>query len=321
MNYRDPQGNTDSADAELDLREEVRALLEADQRLSQNAIAKESDVSAATISQWLSNAYAGNNQKVEGKVRAWLDAYRERQASGGLPQAPKWIETPSSLRVIAGLRYAQMAGDIVVIYGGAGTGKSSGIEQYARVSPRVFSVTVTPATSGVLAILEEIATAVGLRDWVRSSSGLQRAIVPRLKGTNGLLVLDEAQHLGILALDQVRALHDLAGIGIALVGNERVYTNMTGGNRAAYLDRLFSRIGKRIALKKTTEGDVDKIVEAWGIKDRECRRQIAEIATKPGALRVLTKVLRLAASYAQADSRSLCCDDVRAAWQELGGIE
>ena len=60
---------------------------------------------------------------------------------------------------------------------------------------------------------------------------------------------------------------------------------------------------------------------AWGIDDRDCRKVVQEIGGKPGALRVLSKVLRLAASYAQALNREICCEDVRASWRELGGME
>src|ERR1035437_1267786 len=53
-------------------------------------------------------------------------------------------------------------------------------------------------------------------------------------GTGGLLVIDEAQHLSVAALDQIRSIHDATDLGIALVGNQQVYARLTGGNRAAY---------------------------------------------------------------------------------------
>lgn len=304
-----------------DLHEELRLLLDANRTLTQAAIAREANVSSTTFSQWLNRTYPGNNEAVENKLRTWLESYRQRQSASGLPAAPEWIETPSGERMLAGLRYAQLASDMVVIYGGAGLGKTKSIERYHRIAPNVFVATMTPAVHGVLGCLEEIAIGMGLREFPHSAPGLSRTIISRLRSTNGLLVIDEAQHLNVQALDQVRSIHDAARVGIALVGNEQVYTRMSGGTRAAYLDRLFSRIGKRIALRRSTEADIDAVIDAWGIADRDCRRHVHDIASKPGALRVLTKVLRLAASYAQAQARSLCCDDVRAAWKELGGLE
>ena len=96
---------------------------------------------------------------------------------------------------------------------------------------------------------------------------------------------------------------------------------MVGTNRAAYLDRLYSRVGKKIHLKKTVDGDADALIKAWGIEDVSCVNRVRDIASKPGALRVLNKVLRLAATYAQAANRPVCCEDIHAACRELGGVD
>lgn len=310
-------------DSERSLRDLVRDAIETDPPLSQQKIAKEigQGVSSATLSQWLNGSYQGDNSKIEARVSSWYETYQERRSRAGLPDAPDWIETPTAARIVAGLRYAQLAQDMVVIYGPAGVSKTETCRHYVTMAPGVHHVTMTPATTGVLACLEEIAIALGMRDWQRSACGLQRLIVSRLKRTNGLLIIDESQHLSIQALDQIRSLHDSCLIGIALVGNETVYTRMTGGSRAPYLDRLFSRIGKRVALKGASDADIDALLKAWKISDTSCRTQIREIARRPGALRVLTKVLRLAASFAAAQEQPICCDHVRAAWRDLGAME
>lgn len=310
-------------DSERSLRDLVRDAIETDPSLSQTKIAKEigTGVSAATLSQWLNGSYAGDNSKIEARVATWWENYQERRSRAGLPDAPDWVETPTAARIVAGLRYAQLAQDMVVIYGPAGVSKTETCKHYVTQAPSVHHVTMTPATTGVLSCLEEIAIAVGLRDWQRSAAGLQRLIVDRIRNTHGLLIIDEAQHLSIQALDQIRSLHDRCLIGVALVGNETVYTRMTGGSRAPYLDRLFSRIGKRVALKGASDADIDALLKAWKITDTSCRAQVREIARRPGALRVLTKVLRLAASFAHAQEQPVCCDHVRAAWRDLGAME
>ena len=230
-----------------DLREEIAALQRADSKLTQRAMARQSGVTQARLSQWLNGTYQGDNAAVETQVEIWIDAYKERQlAERLLPTAPDWVQTPSANRVIAALGYAQIAGDIAVIYGGAGLGKTTAIREYRRANPNVFHVTMTPATAGVVPCLEEVLEALGVRGVVGGAAKLQRAIIARLTGTQGLLAIDEAQHLNVNALDAVRALHDATNIGLALLGNEAVYARMTGGNRAAYLDRLYSRIGKRV---------------------------------------------------------------------------
>lgn len=306
-----------------DLRQLVREALEFDPGLSQQRIAKEigTGVSATTLSQWLNGNYQGDNAKIEARLQNWWDTYVERQARGGLPDAPEWINTPTAERIEAGLRYAQLAQDVVVIYGPAGISKTKTCAHYARSAPGVIHVTMSPATNSVSSCLEEIALAIGMRDFAHSAARLQRLIVARLRNTNGLLIVDEAQNLNIQALDQVRSIHDMCQIGLALVGNETVYGRMTGGNHAPFLDRLFSRIGKRVALRGASEADIDALINAWKITDTGCKEHIKAIARRPGALRVLTKVLRLASSFAAAQGKPLCCDDVKAAWKDLGALE
>lgn len=302
---------------DVSLREQIRLVLEHDKRVSQARLAKETGVSATTISQWLSDTYPGDNGAVESKLERWLPIYR-RAGTLSMPAAPSYVSTPTAERVIAALGYAQMAGDIAVIYGGAGLGKTTAIRRYAALGLNCWVATMTPARANVVSALEEIAIAVGAAVG-GGADKLHRGIERRVMGTAGLLVIDEAQHLSIAAKDQIRALHDATGIGIAFVGNEMVYSSMTGGNRAAFLDRLFSRIGKRVKLPKSTRGDIDAVLKAWGAEHMDCRAHLVEIGEKPGALRALTKVLRLASMRAAAAQRAINCADVRGAQRELGG--
>lgn len=302
-----------------DVRATIANLQANDPKLTQAEIVRQSGVGSTALSQWLNGRYPGRNEEVEEKLARWVDAYQQRKMeSKALPQAPTWVATPTGERVMGALSYAQLAGDVAVIYGGAGLGKTTAIEQYQRTSPNVWVATASPCTASPVPALEEVAEAIG----IEASGGgakLQRAIIKRLRGTMGLLVIDEAQHLSVLALDAIRRLHDATDVGLALVGNESVYARMTGGNRASYLDRLFSRIGKRVRLTRSTKGDIDALVGAWHLSAKECRAALHDIASKPGGLRGLTKVLRLASMFAAGAGRTVSCDDIKAAWRDLGG--
>lgn len=305
---------------ERDLRDDVRAILALRDGPSQSAAAREIGISASVLNQWLKGTYPGDNDGVEIKIGQWVEAFHARRAREKmLPKAPGWIPMPTSERVLATLSYAQFAEDIVVIYGSAGVSKTETCLYYAHHNPNVWLATMTKATASVVPALEEIADAMDLGLSYSGAARLQRAIIKRIRGTFGLLIVDEAQHLNIQALDEIRALHDATGVGIALVGNEEVYASMTGGNRAAYLDRLYSRVGKKLHLRRATQGDVDALIKAWGMKERECIEYCRAIAAKPGGLRGLTKTLRLASMFAVGARRELCCQDIRAAWKDLGG--
>jgi hypothetical protein len=310
-------GNVDRATD--DLRDRIKQMCEHDARLSQSAVAREAGLSAATVSQWMAGKYAGDNVAIEKKLLLWLEAHLAREAEASqLPPGPGYVPTHTAERVSSALRYAQLAGDIAVVYGGAGLGKTCAIEHFRQRAPNVWVATMSPATRGVVTCLQRVCDALGMPNLAGGAATLDRAIARRVRDTRGLLVIDEAQHLTAEALDQVRSIHDETGIGVALVGNETVYARMTGGIRAPYLDRLHSRIGKRVRLQRATEADIDDLISAWGVQDSACRSLLVDIATKPGALRGLTKCMRLASTYAKALKRAVCCADVKKASRELG---
>ncbi|HKJ94928.1 MAG TPA: AAA family ATPase [Gammaproteobacteria bacterium] len=299
-----------------DLREQIAELQRENPGLSRAEIARQSGISSARLSRYLNGSYPGDNAAVEAQLQRWIDSYHRRELEAeALPPAPWYVETPTSERITAALRYAQLAGDITVVYGGAGLGKTRTIENYRAHNPNVWIATMTPATATVVPALEEIAEALGIQA-TGGAARIQRAIIRKLRGTMGLLIVDEAQHLGVQGLDAVRALHDATEVGLALCGNESVYARMTGGNRAAYLDRLFSRVGKRLYLRRVTHADVDTVINAWSVEAGECRTLLHQIAAKPGGLRDLTKTLRLASMFAAGRGEKLCCQDIREAWAD-----
>lgn len=308
---------------ERPLRDVIRDMLDNEPGLHQARIAREigTGVSSATLSQWLNGNYNGDNRKIEERVANWLETHQERRSRAGLPAAPAWITTPTTEKIEAGLRYAQLAQDLVVIYGVAGVSKTKTCLHYLTQAPGVVMATMSPATEGVMGCLSTIAQAANLRDVPHSVPRMHDAIVQKLRATSGLLIVDEAQHLGLKALDEVRSIQDQTFIGVALVGNEHVYTRMTNGRQAAYLDRLSSRIGKVVRIGRATSADIDLLIDAWKINDSKCKAEVREIAKRPGALRVLTKVLRLAASFAAAKGEPICCEHIKAAVRDLGAFE
>ena len=74
-------------------------------------------------------------------------------------------------------------------------------------------------------------------------------IVQRLQGTKGLLILDEAQHLMLPALESLRSIYDTTECGLVLMGNEAVYSRLSG-RRSAEFAHLFSRVGSVLKLEK-----------------------------------------------------------------------
>ena len=100
---------------------------------------------------------------------------------------------------------------------------------------------------------------------------------------------------------------------MALLGNESVYSRLEGTGRSSSLAQLYSRVGMRMTRGKPLPEDVTALITAWGIDDDAAASVLRQIAAKPGALRGLTKTLRLAAL-----TGGLSSTHIRAAWSQLG---
>lgn len=230
--------------------------------------------------------------------------------------AGDWTETPTAARIVAALAFAQATADVVVVYGAGGVGKTCTAQHYAGDVANAWHATMTPATAGVVPALEELCAALGIPP-SNGAAPLHRSIVKRVTGTDGLIVIDEAQHLQPAALDQLRSIHDAAGIGLALMGSRDVYARLVGGESAAALDRLRSRVGHRLHLPGATAEDAAALAVAAGITSAEGVKLLGDVATKAGGLRACAKVLRVAAL--ETPGRALTVPALRAAWRHLGG--
>lgn len=121
-------------------------------------------------------------------------------------------------------------------------------------------------------------------------------------------------------LDALRAIFDASEVGLAILGNESVYTQLTGGSRKAHFAQLFSRIGKRERLAMPSQGDIDIILDAWRIIQPKARTFCHEIGLKAGALRMLTKVLRMARLMTPENETEIIYKTISTAWEDLGGM-
>ena len=85
----------------------------------------------------------------------------------------------------------------------------------------------------------------------RSSTALMKALVPYFSNTHRLIIIDEADHLTLNALQAIRNLNDEAGIGIVLAGNEKLYMqaqrtmNLTKSEQGFFLSREFPTITQK----------------------------------------------------------------------------
>lgn len=286
---------------------------------SQAKIAKEAGINAGALSAYLNDSYKGNVADIEAKLSAYLvkQATKERE----FIEAPAFIETETANQIFKSCQFAQIAKCLVPIYGASGVGKTKAIQAFKQRHANVWLVTASPSRASLSEILYEIALELGISDAPRRKGTLSRLIDRKIKGTEGLLIVDEADHLPYEALEELRIMQEEAGIGLVLVGNDKVYTRMKGGISPHHeYARLWSRMAKRTAIHKVKKNDVCAIAKAWGLADDEAALKVMQSITETGGgLRILTQTLRLAGMVAKGSDSLITADLIIKARQELLG--
>lgn len=290
--------------------------------IAQSRLARETGIANSRLNQWFAGKYSGKTEDILAKLELWLKGISERRAaasSGLIPESPDWKPTPTAENIKAILKYAHRMADMCIVYGGAGLGKTITARRYQEDFPNVWIATMTPSVMSVSACFERVANAVGIINIPISASRSENAIISQIKGSAGLVIIDEAQHLSVTCLDALRGLYDASGIGFVFMGNERIYTQLTGGSRKAHFAQLFSRIGLQLRLTAPMNGDIDTLLDAWGVKDKQARAICREIGVKAGALRGLAKVLRQA-RFMLGENEEIKAIHIEAAWHEYEAV-
>lgn len=310
---------TNVSEAEEAVRQAVRALIQRD-GLKQSAIAREAGLSGTALSQWLNGKYPGDTAEVAHKLSLWLKAREEREEAVRevITEFP-WVETVTAKSILHVLDFAQHFGEMAMISGVPGVGKTRSLRHHAETRPNVWLMTANPKTSACGATLRMVARAIGLHDLRGHGDQLWLDVVQRLRNTRGLLVVDEAQHLSVRAIELLRAIHDELGIGLVLCGNLSVPARITGKNRDQAFAQLSSRIGKRLSLVAPTAEDVVGLATACGITTPDELAFLSRLAvSQEGALRGVEKVLRLASVMAAEGGETLTVADLQDAATDLG---
>ncbi|MBR0573710.1 MULTISPECIES: AAA family ATPase [Pasteurellaceae] len=290
-----------------------------DTNISQSKLAKEIGVTSGLMSSYLNGNYKGNIENVENKINEYFERFQK--LSQEFIEAPEFIETSTSKQIFKALDFSRIANCINVIYGASGVGKTKALQQYAQQSTNVWLITASPSRASLSEILYELALEIGIGDAPKRKGSSARLIRKKLMNTNGLVIIDEADHLPYDALEELRIMQEETNIGLVLVGNDKVYNRLRGGSHQAHeFARLWSRIAKRINIQKCKKGDIQAIANAWGlVDDTEAMTVMSEIATKGGGLRSLTQTLRLAGMAAKGSGIAITTDLIIAAHNDLQG--
>lgn len=283
--------------------------------ISWKAIEGESNIASGTLSNWAGGTYRGNGQNVARKVfkyRQMLESQAERaadRAGAGLIDTPGFIDTATGRR-LHGLLVTAHSGEITYAAMGPGTGKTVKAENYVACVSNAVKVTMKPTTKTVTAMMGEVIRALGGKSgsaWARQMSA---QVIDMVKGRRILLIVDEANYLDFEAHEELRAWHDIGGLGICLLGNEELHATIRGGSirgaRHSYA-RLNSRIAMRHVQDVPLADDVDAYLDAWKIDNPEQRALLMKVGLTPGTggLREIRQLITNARMLAFEDGSPL----------------
>lgn len=218
--------------------------------------------------------------------------------------------------IIMAISFAEAAGDISLIYGDAGLGKTISLKEYVSLHPDVIYVELKDCDKSTKGVCEKILSCIG-----KEKRGVDRLLVDTitnyLLNNPTLIIIDEAQHLSIRALENLRAINDSTETGIVLCGNPTVYDRMHGRGQAHFA-QLYSRIGIRRHVIEPTLEDITEIFQPYSL-DKESLLYLHKLALQRGGIRNCVKVLNIALQLRNSEKEPLNIDHLQSAYQLRNG--
>ena len=228
----------------------------------------------------------------------------------------KVAQTQALNDIMMAVSFAEAAGDISLIYGDAGLGKTVSLKQYTKMHPDVIYIELKDCDKSIKGVCEKILSCIG-----KLQRGTDRvlvdAITDYLTVTPKLLIIDEAQHLSQRALENLRAINDVTESGIVLCGNPTVYDRMHGKGQAHFA-QLYSRIGIRRHITEPSLEDITSIFRSYTL-DKESLLYLHALALQRGGIRNCVKVLNIALQFRDNEKEPLNIDHLQSAYQLRNG--
>ena len=271
-------------------------------------------IAEGTLGPFLNAKYQGRPERIAEALNRWMTETADRAvAAREAVAAPGFQRTRTAEDVLRALDYGQLNGKMVFVALRPGCGKTTACEQQTTLRNRAFLATITPASSGIAGCLIAILDAMGEPEAKGTPAALSARVAAKVRTPGALIIIDEAQHLKIQAVEELRAIHDATKCGLAFVGDERMH-QIFDANSYAQLRR---RIGRRVATVGSLDKDAETIAIAWGVTDPMLIKFLCRVAAKPNGLGGITNVMQLATQLARTEATEIALPHLKAAWTEL----
>ena len=214
--------------------------------VSMSALARAIGVSVSAISQLKKGEYKGDAKSLNKKVSNYIANFDEKSKKQSEAKSDKEGEIFVSFDYKMAnfiINEAVAEREIALIYGGAGTGKTTILKEFAKNHANSVLIEVTPHTNARV-LLENLCEALKITA-PKSLNAMLKTITKHLSVSDKILLIDEAEHLPLRALEDLRRIADFSKIPLILSGTEILLRNLMGKNKE--LKQLYSRIcGKHV---------------------------------------------------------------------------
>lgn len=283
--------------------------------LTQTIIAKKICLSTATVSQFLSDSYSGDNEEIAIKINSFIDLQEMRTAYTKAPQFTDKIR--NTRKIINTLDYVYANRCTGVVSGVSGSGKTTALKSYQKIMSGVIYIQADATKWSPCSILRLIAKSMN-KECSGSSSDILDWIVDELTGTDRLIIIDEAQHLKARAFDTLRVLNDRAEVGVIYAGTPDIIKRMTIGREKEEFDQVYSRIEYTCNLSNRFNiNEIAALFSEFNL-DSEVLKCLCSAASQKGGLRYAVNLFKVANS---AEQGNISVDALMQAMQRVGKVE
>lgn len=273
--------------------------------MNQTQVARAIGLSPATINQYLQDKYNGDVSSVNHQVQGFLDRTREKEQAQRIEV--KFVPTSTSKKALELIRWAHVEGEINVLYGEAGLGKTMVTEAYAAKYPDAILIQTDPNYSARV-VLEELCSRLGLPTRGNMHE-LSESIIHKLRGSGRLVIIDEAELLPYRALEVLRRIHDKTGIGLVLAGMPRLIINLKG--KRGEFAQLYSRVAFALNIGNALPKDDIETIAASVLSSTSQELSEALYLESKGNGRRLFKLLRGAVRLSHINDTAVTVSAVR----------
>ena len=193
----------------------VKEWLEGGKGRSKAALARTAGISSATVSLILTKTYPSDPSA---HLEAMLAAIEREDSRATDPAEIPYTKTSISQAVHAAISRAHQDRDMGFFAGRVGVGKTVALRRYAAEHPRAAVLLEAYPGAGAPVVLRLLAASVGAVIVRRTVADTTAAIVEALRGSDRVILVDEAETLTAQALLHLRRISDTAHVGVMLVG-------------------------------------------------------------------------------------------------------